>query len=301
MKMKRPFVCATVSDEKTHPFPCWEVSGCFRPQSWLWAEAAPLPLFPTGGPSPPVALDCTVPGAVQRQFEAPSSFSVWRCPREALLGTGGHEKGSTGFRWPMCRLSPLMFQWQDGGGLGQKINWSHRLVYVPPLLALLTARFFSRATPCTGFLAQSGPEGRGMETLPHLCHTQDGSRGVWCEMKLCSAFMWCYSWAHPTRFGQPWELIEPIGLHLVRGPLLKGWKRGFLIAKPLESIESSACYSVWSPWTVYERWRQLRPRFTTLASINSYQLLKSQKVWLSLCCVKLVFLAMQPIVLNERT
>lgn len=98
MKMKRPFVCATVSDEKTHPFPCWEVSGCFRPQSWLWAEAAPLPLFPTGGPSPPVALDCTVPGAVQRQFEAPSSFSVWRCPREALLGTGGHEKGSTGFR-----------------------------------------------------------------------------------------------------------------------------------------------------------------------------------------------------------
>lgn len=160
---------------------------------------------------------------------------------------------------------------------------------------------FSRATPCTGFLAQSGPEGRGMETLPHLCHTQDGSRGIWCEMKLCSAFMWCYSWAHPTRFGQPWELIEPIGLHLVRGPLLKGWKRGFLIAKPLESIESSACYSVWSPWTVYERWRQLRPRFTTLASINSYQLLKSQKVWLSLCCVKLVFLAMQPIVLNERT
>lgn len=113
----------------------------------------------------------------------------------------------------------------------------------------------------------------------HLVLQLSASNSVWAAVRA--------DWAHWASSGE--------------GTLLKGWKWGFLIAKPLESIGSSACYPVWSPWTPYERWRQLRPRFTTLASINSYQLLKSQKVWLSLCCVKLVLLTVQPIVLNERT
>lgn len=186
-----------------------------------------------------------------------------------------------------------MVRWRNRRRIkaAQKINHSHSLASVPPLSALPTARPFSRATPfslpwvfglsqCLGNIA---PSVGG-------CVCVSGNSNLH-EMKLCSALSRVTAeciqlgWAAMITGWDSW-------LHLVKGKWLKRWKQGFLIAKPLESIGNSACYYVWSPWTPYERWRQLWPRFITLASINSYQLLKSQKVWLSLCCTKLAFPSM---------
>lgn len=184
-----------------------------------------------------------------------------------------------------------MGSWRDRRGIkaAQKINHSHSLASVSPLSALPTARPFSRATPfslhqvfglglCLGNIA---PSVRG------VCVSQ---ATLTCMKWSCAQLYLQLQLSASTLVGQP---LAEVGwaswLHLEKGKWLKGWKQGFLIAKPLESIGSSACYYVWCPWTPYERWRQLWPRFITLASINSYQLLKSQKVWLSLCCTKLAF------------
>lgn len=162
----------------------------------------------TGGLSPSTAPGSTVLGAVQRWFEDLSSLSLCKCPGPIVLGTKRHTPLPHGLQTVHIQVVVScisVVSWRDRRKIraAQKINHSALLQCLPsqpsPWQVLPPEPHHFHFT---GFLAQSGPGKHWPICWGCVCVSQDNPH--LCEMKLCSALIWSYTWVHPAWFGQPW-------------------------------------------------------------------------------------------------